>query len=349
MRAPEARYPHVVRALAESPWAVLPSTFEAICEVVALRLEGRGLGEEEISARIAAGAGRREPYPASGGQIAVVPLYGVLMPRANLMTEMSGGTSLERAGAAIAQAAADPQVSAIVLDVNSPGGAVGMTPETAAQVREARRSKRVVAVANTLAASGAYWLASQADEVVASPSALLGSIGVISIHEDVSAQQEQRGVRTTIIRAGRFKGEGNPLEPLTDEGRAALQAMADHYYGMFVADVARGRGVGRDEVRTGFGEGRVLVAADAVRAGLADRVDTLEATIVRIAREQAAPGRARAGAAAEHDGTDQTQPSEHQPAAEAGQKDGADIDGRLLAEIRDRLQETTTRLKEAHT
>jgi signal peptide peptidase SppA len=283
-------YSQVRQAVFDTPWAVLPATMSVIVEAVTLRLEGGRLSAEEIEQRIGAGPAPRPSGTLAGG-IAVIPLYGVLMPRATLMSQISGGTSLQEFGQVFRQALASDSVGAIVLDIDSPGGSTAMTPETAALIRSA--SKPVVAIANTLCCSGAYWLASQADELVAGPSALLGSVGVYGVHEDMSALEEKLGIKTTLISAGKYKVEGNEHEPLTAEGAGAMQALVDEFYGMFTGDVAKGRGVPVANVRDGFGEGRVVTAKQAVSEGMADRVGTLEQTIARVARG-AAPSRATA-------------------------------------------------------
>jgi capsid assembly protease len=283
------RYPHVVQMLTETPWAVLPDTLEAIREMVATRDAGDKFSDEEIAARVAGGAGSKRAYQASG--VAILPLYGVLIPRANLMSQMSGGTSLEQWGAALDAAADNPAVSAILIDANSPGGSTGLVPETAAKVRAARAKKRVVAVANTIAASAAYWIIAQADEIVVTPSGSVGSIGVYMSHDDLSGAAEQAGVKRTFISAGRHKVEGHPFEPLSEEARGALQAYVDEFYGMFVRDVARGRRTGAEAVRAGFGEGRMVPARQAVSDGMADSIDTFEAALARLLRSPA-PGRA---------------------------------------------------------
>lgn len=276
------RYPNITKALMEQPWAMLPSTFAALREVVELRLEGVTLSDEEIQERISSGPGSKAPSAAGGGAIALVPIYGAIFPRANLMSAISGGTSLDVLGSTIRAAADDPQVGTILLDVNSPGGSVDLMPETVATLREARKAKPLVAVANTMAASAAYWLAAQADEVVVSPSARVGSIGVIAAHEDESVFWDQRGIKTTLITAGEHKAEANPFEPLTDDARQTIQAMVDEVYGWFVGDVAKGRSVSRKTVEADFGQGRLMGARAAVNAGLADRVGTLEETIARL-------------------------------------------------------------------
>lgn len=292
---PELRYPQVVRTIADTPWAILPETLAAILDVVTLRAHGRMINDEEIQARIGSGPARRPSYQV--GAVAVLPLYGVLFPRANLMTEMSGGTSLQQFAAAFDQAISDPQVERVVIDVNSPGGSVALVTETAAKIRAARGSKPITAISNTIAASAAYWLAAQADEIVVTPSGSVGSIGVLAAHDDISAAQEKVGVNTTLISAGKFKTEGNPFEPLSDEARAAIQATVDEFYGMFLGDVAKGRGATVRAVRGGFGEGRMVSARQAVEMGMADRVDTFDSALTRRPSLAAAQTRAEASLA----------------------------------------------------
>ncbi|MGH7540867.1 MAG: S49 family peptidase [Gemmatimonadota bacterium] len=275
------KYPHIVRAFAETPWAILPAAYATILDLVEFRAAGYELSTDEIRDRVGA---RKPPVQTQAGDVAVLPLYGVLFPRANLMTEMSGATSLETWSATFRQLVRDPAVSAIVLDVDSPGGLVDRVLETAAEVREARKAKPILAVANTTAASAAYWIASQADEVVVTPSGEVGAIGVFSAHDDVSGLQEKMGVKTTLIWAGKYKTELSPFEPLSEEARAAEQASVDDVYGDFVEAVAKGRGVSVATVRSGFGEGRVANARNAVAEGMADRVDTLDATVARLLR-----------------------------------------------------------------
>ncbi len=286
------KYPKVVRALSETPWVILPSTLETIAELVAFRAQGNELTPEEIQARI--GSGPAQKSAIVNGSIGVLPLYGVLFPRASLFTQMSGGTSVQQWAADFQAMVDDSAVSAILIDVHSPGGSTFLLPETAARIRAARGQKPIVAVANALCASGAYYLASQADEVIASPSALLGSIGAYMLHEDWSKFNEALGIDPTHIFAGKFKTEGNDAEPLSDEARSHFQEIVDDVYGQFVSDVAKGRGVRVAEVRNGFGQGRVLPASLAVEFGLADRVDTLEGTLARLAKGAITPTKARA-------------------------------------------------------
>jgi signal peptide peptidase SppA len=279
----EQRDRHLLRAICETPWAILPEKLLEIEDLVRLHASGIKLSDEEIRARIGA-ARQRAAAPPAGG-IMVLPLYGTIAQRMNMIMAMSGGTSTELFGQAFRQAVADPAVGAIVLDVDSPGGSVFGVPELADVVYDARGKKRVVAVANSWAASAAYWVASQADELVVTPSGEVGSIGVLAIHEDLSKMAEMMGVKVSYITAGKYKAEGNPFEPLDDDARDYIQRRVNDYHDMFVRTVARGRDVLQRDVRENFGQGRMVSAERAVSLRMADRVDTLEATIARLQQE----------------------------------------------------------------
>lgn len=276
------KYPNVIRLVMETPWAIVPAKLAAILDLLALRDQGGYLSDDEIADRI--GAARRRPGGATkSGAVAVIPIHGVITPKATLFTEISGGTSMESLIGAVRAAAGNDNVSAIVLDVDSPGGLTDLVPEAAAELRAARSKKPLVAVANTDAGSAAYWLASQADRLLVTPSGMAGSIGVFAAHDDISAMQEMLGIKTTFVKAGKFKTEGNPYEPLSAEARDAIQRVVDEFYGMFTSDVAKGRGVPVADVRSGFGEGRMVTAKEAVRLGMADQVGTLEDAIAAAA------------------------------------------------------------------
>jgi capsid assembly protease len=134
-------------------------------------------------------------------------------------------------------------------------------------------------VAAPMAASAAYWLAAQASRLLVMGSGQVGSIGVYGVHEDVSKAAERIGVKTTLVSAGKYKTEGNPWEPLSDPARADMQAKVDAHYRQFTDDVAFGRGVSPSAVVKGYGEGRMLLARDAVKAGMVDALGGLDDVI----------------------------------------------------------------------
>ncbi len=124
-------------------------------------------------------------------------------------------------------------VKTIVLNVHSPGGNVMGIQEFASELFAARKKKHIIAVANHTMASAAYWIASQAHEIVASPSAFVGSIGVLAMHEDRSGQNEMLGIKHTIISAGKFKAEGSEDFPLSDAAHEHLQAQVEEIFTEF--------------------------------------------------------------------------------------------------------------------
>jgi len=183
--------PYVLNAFMESPWAILPNKLTSLVEIVSRHVAGEKLDAEEVQMRI---HGARRPDDRTAGIVAVLPLFGTIFPRANMMTDVSGATSAERFGARFVELVKNPDVGAIVIDVDSPGGQVSGVDELARKIYDARGQKPIVAVSNHLMASAAYWIGTAADEVVVSPSAEVGSIGVFAVHEDMSAALEQQGV-----------------------------------------------------------------------------------------------------------------------------------------------------------
>lgn len=277
----------VLRAFAAQPWFMDPRKAE---QIVAM-LELRAANGPRSEAYRKNGAAVREQVRTTKGTVAVFNLFGPIMPRAEALEDVSQQAALlvpfQRA---FSESAADPTLAGMVINIDSPGGWIDLVPETAAMIRKARRADRpIVAVANTLAASAAYWIASAADELVVTPSGEVGSIGVYVLHEDVSKALEAEGINMQFISEGPRKVEINPFGALTPEASAALQARVRYSYDLFVADIAKGRKVSETVVRADpeksekhFGGGRVYGAKEAVRLGMADRIATLDETITRL-------------------------------------------------------------------
>lgn len=277
------KYLHLVEYVSESVWAILPSKLQEIVAVLATRAADEEVDPEVVAAVVAAARRPAEP-PRSGAAVAILPLLGTIGHRAGTFREASGGTSTERWGAAFRQAVQDQTVSAIVVDVDSPGGTVAGIPELADEIYRARGRKPLVGVTNSFNASAAYWLTSQLDELVAIPSGQVGSIGVMTGHVDMSEALTQRGIKVTYLTSARFKAEGAPEQPLSAEAAAHFQNQIDHYHTLFVRAVARGRGVPVAAVRgEQFGEGRVYNAQEALRRGMVDRLATLEQVVAELA------------------------------------------------------------------
>ncbi len=278
------RYAHVLAAVTRYPWAIADETWAVIQGLLEMRAAGEKLTAEEILAAV--GGDREKPATQQFGSVAVLPLRGVMAQHMDGLMAMSGGASTDRYERDVRAALNDPSVEALLLDIHSPGGSLYGVEGLAQTIREGRQRKPIVAVANSLAGSAAYWVASAASEVVAAPGGDVGSIGVFGVHRDLSKVYEQAGLKLTIIKAGKFKAEGGDHEPLSDEVRDRIQARVNAAYDDFIAAVAKGRGVNKTEVRDGYGEGQLLGTKAALKAGLIDRVATAQDTLDRLSTQQ---------------------------------------------------------------
>ncbi len=257
----------------DQPWAITKGKLEAICAVIDRRVDGIRLEAPAVEA-----VTRRPPQASSGPGVAVLPVFGVLSQRMNLMTEMSGGTSTEALANNLQALDADETVGAIMLEVDSPGGSVFGIEELVGQIRAI--STPIVAMVNGMAASAGYWVASAADEVILSPSGQVGSIGVYAQHRDTSAKNETDGVAVTLISAGEGKVDG--VEgPLSDAGRAALQRTVDRYYAQFVSSVAGRRGVDPSVVVEEW-KADIVTSERALALGMVDTIATKDETLARL-------------------------------------------------------------------
>lgn len=283
----------LLQHLMSNPWVILPSKLR---EIEAVLRDHTGGDDAAMKARLEAWRAEQSEGPEAAarrrervtvGSIGIVPIIGTMVRRATWMMDWSGGVSTAVTAAQIDKMAAQDDIKGILLDIDSPGGSVDGTPELGDAIARAAKVKPVFANANGLAASGAYWVGSQATELAVSPSGMVGSIGVILMHMDVSKALENDGLKPTIIKAGRFKAEMNPYEPLSDEAKVEGQRILDTMYKQFVSAVAAGRGVSKAKVRDTFGEGRVVMADEALRKGMVDRVETINETLGRLLRRVA--------------------------------------------------------------
>jgi signal peptide peptidase SppA len=177
---------------------------------------------------------------------------------------------------ALIAAVADQEVSSILLNVNSGGGAVSGVHETAQLIQRVDKVKPVVAYTGGVEASAALWLGSSARYAFTGETAVTGSLGVITVHAERSKQLAQDGVKVTIVRAGSEKALANPYEPLSDKAKEGLQNRADAIYDVFLSHVAASRNLSNTAADTKFGQGKEFVGKQAVEAGLFDKVGTLE-------------------------------------------------------------------------
>jgi len=261
------------------PWAILPQTLTDILTIAANEHAPDWGAIEALAARRAKRMDEARNVGLRGG-VAVVNVFGPIFRHANLMSEVSGATTVQTLAHDFNAALDNPDVSAIVLNVDSPGGEVAGINEFAQMIFEARGKKRVIAYVDGYAASAAYWIASAADEIVTDSTGILGSIGVVSTVGDPSKR---------TARDIEFVSSQSPKKrpnPTTESGKTQIQAMVDALAEVFVETVARNRGVTTDTVLESFGQGGVMVGREAVAAGLADRVGTFESLITELGATQ---------------------------------------------------------------
>lgn len=299
----------IVSAIRSQPWAILPDYLAAI-EAIAIRAL-----DDDVLAKLAADGHAAqvqhslEAVAALGTRLegsemsmvrngtAIVPLVGAIYPRSNMVSASSGGTSLDTVMRDMRVAWASPDVERVVMLIDSPGGVVSGLGEAAETLRAG--PKPMVSYVTGMAASAAYWLGSQAGEMVLDRAASVGSIGVVaSMTRQESADANGRRSYEIVSSGAPFKRP----DPSTDEGRASIQRDVDAIEGVFVGDIAAGRNVPEGVVREQFGKGAMVFAGEAVRVGMADRVGTLEGVLSEgsgTPRTKGAGGRARASAVIE--------------------------------------------------
>ncbi len=303
------KYEHLLGFVLSHPWAIDPSMLPVVAGILARHIAG-----VDSSPEIAAALVNRKNLPQPrAGSIAIIPIYGVLGPRMNLMSEMSGGTTYDKLTGQIRTAVADKSIKTIVLDVDSPGGTIAGNTEFVAEVLRARAKKPVLAQAQYLMGSAAYRIAAAATEIIAAPSATVGAIGVYNIHDDLSEALAKEGIKRTYVSAGEGKVDGNSAEPLSAQALSRMTARIETEYASFVADVVKGRGQGMtaDRVKKDW-KAHAYGSAEALSIGMIDTIGTLDDTIARVlsASPDAADQRALL-ALADHppiDDTDQERP-----------------------------------------
>lgn len=283
-------YSNIIKGMTSTLWLMHKESLLVLVDIVNRRLEGSLLTDEEIKARIEAAENgdRNLSRVEVGGGVGVLPIYGSIFPKANLMTEVSGATSLEQVRADIQSLASNDDVSTIVLDIDSPGGSADMVEETGLEILRAKESKPVYAVANTMACSAAHWLGSMASKFYSTPSGKVGSLGVYTLHEDISERDKAEGRKITVISAGELKGTHTSHEPLTAEGRAYLQANVDELHETFIQAVASGRNLNVDKVRE-YADGRILSANQALKVGAIDGIKSLDSVVGELLAQNHVP------------------------------------------------------------
>jgi signal peptide peptidase SppA len=274
-----------------TPWALMPERLSALASVVSRWSQGSPASDaakfQVQTDRVLRDTRRQTSAAISGGGIAVIPVYGVITQRGNMVDDVSGPgmVSTQLVTQMLRQAVADDAVSQILLDIDSPGGSVYGVSELGDAILSARAQKTVVAIANSLAASAAYWVGSQASEFYVTAGGEVGSIGVWQAHFDYSQALAAEGVTPTLISAGKFKVEGNPYAPLSEEAQGFMQSRVDDYFLGFTKAIAKGRNLPIAQVRDGMGQGRVLGADAALAHNMVDGIASFDEVVRRMQKD----------------------------------------------------------------
>ena len=256
------------------PWAMYPQAF---------RTAVASLSNHDWAKHVAQYAADEDgfdtDYDVTADGIAIIELAGMITKHPSSLSRNPGSIGLRRM---IRNAVANSAVRAILLRVDSPGGTVAGTADLADEVYRAAKAKPLTAFIEDMGASAAYWVASQARRIVGNTTAAVGSIGIYGVLYDYSKAAEKQGIRAVVVRSGKYKGTGTRGEEITDEQIDERQRTIDAIHELFVASVARGRGVSKSRVEA-IADGRVWIGAAGVEARLVDRIGTVEQALAELA------------------------------------------------------------------
>lgn len=169
-------------------------------------------------------------------------------------------------------------IKAIVIRIDSPGGAVGPAQEIFREIRKTVKTKKVIASLGAVAASGGYYVAAGADGIVANPGTITGSIGVIMGFVNFQELLRKIGMVPVVVKSGRYKDIGSPVREMTKDERSILQNLSNQIHRQFIVDIANGRGMDLSKVE-GIADGRIFTGEEAKKLGLIDRLGNLEDAI----------------------------------------------------------------------
>ena len=276
--------PHIAERVLNAPLMIHPVKLQAIIAGLGPRL-GLDWDAPPMPAAYTTASGQytKGGYRVIDG-IGVIDVIGILAHRGGLQADSSYVEGYETLAKRLNAAVTDPEIRAIVLNIDSPGGEVAGLFALAQQIRAAREIKPIHAVASDCATSAAYLIASAANSISVTESAQIGSIGVITCHVDLSGALDKAGVRMTPIFAGSHKADGHPYGPLPPHVATDLQQKVDYYYGLLIDGIAAGRRrLTPAQLRAT--EATIYIGANAVVSGLADRVESPDQLIARLGAE----------------------------------------------------------------
>ena len=288
----------LLKALSQTEWALERRILSNMAEVVLRHVGGEKLSNDQVTKVIEGRPDDEADVQVIDG-VAVIPVQGIISKRLSMIERSSHlGTSTGDIQTKISRALDDPNVRAIVLNIDSPGGSVSGIVETSNLIAKADAKKPVIAYASDLMASAAYWLGSQSRWIVGDDTAQVGSIGVYTVMVDSSAAAGKLGYSVHVVGSGYMKGAGQPGTEITDEQLAAIRQNVEDISDVFVRHVARGRAMSVGEV-TALADGNLWIGKKALKAGLLDKVGSLGDAIA--AAKRAASGKELSASSASED------------------------------------------------
>lgn len=276
---PRKQCDKIEAAIFGKPWAILQPDLDGIIAIAERQLSDVNLA---AAIREKRGTGGQGKVP---GPVAVIPVFGPIVPRGGFFSNVSGAVSVDGLTACFDAALADGDVESIVFDFSSPGGQIAGIHEFARHIFKARGTKPITAYVSDMAASAAYWLACACDRIVADRTAKVGSIGTIAIWTDDSAAKKKAGVKERIYFSS--KSPNKYLDPNSPAGQRELQAQLDALADIFMGEVAEFRGVNIERVENDFGKGSVMLAEPALVVGMIDAVDSMDSVLTGAHSAQA--------------------------------------------------------------
>jgi len=219
----------------------------------------------------------------SGKVIAVLPVCGYIDAKDSWLLQALGGTALDSLIEGVNICLNEPRIGGIVFDFDTGGGSAYGVKVAADYIFSVRSEKPMVSVVRYTMCSAGYYLGAATSRIIAEPTSMTGSIGVVLAHYDESKALEQSGITPTIMRIPEFKAEGHPSEPLSDAAKANMQTRIEDLYNDFTSDVARYRGDDQKAVKESYGKGRAVSPKEALACGMVDRIGTFAEVIEQMA------------------------------------------------------------------
>lgn len=281
-------YARILSKINETNWLITQGGLDTILQIVEDRLILGKLSDEDIMLRLEDSSTNdkrpRQIFRSVNG-VAVIPVMGPVFGKGNMLTMMSGATSLQMIQQQLRAAMADTEISSIIMEYDTPGGSSDLVEEFGQEIAMASSQKPIYSSVNTMCGSAGLWLATQGNKVYITPSGTMGSLGVYTAHTDRSGADLKSGIKHTYVSAGRYKTEGNPHEPLSASAIAHRQDTVNALMEKFVGAVASGRNLDTEHVRNNFGEGRMFDAQPAVDVGMADGVMSFDHLLASLTQQ----------------------------------------------------------------